>query len=87
MTFELPSLRERKEDIIELIKFFMTRAGWGDEQLNSHIEDSRLEAALRHRWPGNIRELENEIKLAIIESGKSIDEVIENLNRKFCRSG
>lgn len=83
MTFELPNLRERKEDIIELIKFFLIRNGWSEEQLDSFVESSRLEAALKYRWPGNIRELENEVKLAMIENGKSIDDTIESLNNKF----
>ncbi len=83
MTFELPSLRERREDIVELVKYFLARHGWSEEQLDAHIEGSRLESAIRYRWPGNVRELENEVKLALVEKGKNIDEVVEAINSRF----
>lgn len=52
---ELPSLRERKEDIPLLIDHFMTLHG-GAETSASRIQMDRF---LDHDWPGNVRELQN----------------------------
>src|SRR5689334_12465726 len=54
----LPPLRERVEDIPDLIRHFFAmaeREGLPPKQ----IETSALERLKRHRWPGNVRELEN----------------------------
>src|ERR1700678_2288938 len=54
----LPPLRERTEDIPDLIRHFFTqveREGLPAKQ----IDQAALERLKRHRWPGNVRELEN----------------------------
>jgi len=54
----LPPLRERVEDIADLIRHFFAlaeREGLPPKQ----IEPSALDRLKRHRWPGNVRELEN----------------------------
>ncbi|HEY4141543.1 MAG TPA: nitrogen regulation protein NR(I) [Pseudolabrys sp.] len=54
----LPPLRERTEDIPDLIRHFFaqaTREGLPPKQIDAAAQD-RLK---RHRWPGNVRELEN----------------------------
>jgi two-component system nitrogen regulation response regulator GlnG len=54
----LPPLRERTEDIPDLIRHFFAQAereGLPPKQ----IDQSALERLKRHRWPGNVRELEN----------------------------
>ena len=53
--FELPSLRQRKEDIPLLIDHFMTLHG-GVETSASRIQMDRF---LDHDWPGNVRKLQN----------------------------
>ncbi|WHH58656.1 sigma-54-dependent Fis family transcriptional regulator [Petroclostridium sp. X23] len=61
----LPPLRQRKEDILLLIKYFM---GNISEKLNKkevEIHEEYLNAMLSYSWPGNIRELENVIELII----------------------
>lgn len=57
----MPPLRKRKEDIPELVSFFLKRA---NQRMGKNITDvtSRaMETMLVHDWPGNIRELENVI--------------------------
>lgn len=69
VTFTIPSLRERKGDILAIAKHFA-----GARQFS----DRSLLAILRHEWPGNIRELQNEMarSVARIKSdGVSIIEV------------
>jgi formate hydrogenlyase transcriptional activator len=64
----LPALRERKEDIPALVHHFVRMFS---ERLGKRIEyipDSVLELLQRHRWPGNIRELQNFVERAIITS-------------------
>src|SRR6201989_1850675 len=54
----LPPLRERTEDIPDLIRHFFAQAqreGLPPKQ----IEQAGLDRLKRHRWPGNVRELEN----------------------------
>ncbi len=54
----LPPLRERTEDIPDLIRHFFAQAQ--QEGLPSkHIDPAGQERLKRHRWPGNVRELEN----------------------------
>ena len=62
----LPPLRERGEDAVTLAKYFLKRAA---RELNVKARDFNKAAlnALRHfRWPGNIRQLENRIKKAVV---------------------
>jgi len=54
----LPPLRERTEDIPDLIRHFFAQAqreGLPPKQ----IDQAALDRLKRHRWPGNVRELEN----------------------------
>ena len=57
----LPPLRERTEDIPDLVRhFFKLAAAEGLPQ--KHMEGAAMERMKRYRWPGNIRELENLIR-------------------------
>jgi len=53
----LPRLRERTEDIPELVRHFVTRHG-GDER-RIHLDQAQCRLLAAHEWPGNVRELEN----------------------------
>jgi transcriptional regulator with PAS, ATPase and Fis domain len=61
----LPSLRERKEDIHELIHHFIKKIS---NYLNKDVNDispGAMKKILSYSWPGNIRELENTIERAV----------------------
>jgi transcriptional regulator with PAS, ATPase and Fis domain len=65
INIRLSPLRERKEDIPELVNHFVTRVG-GNYTLTSEA----LEVLLSYEWPGNVRELENCIQhMVAINSG------------------
>jgi two-component system nitrogen regulation response regulator GlnG len=54
----LPPLRERTEDIPDLIRHFFTQVAREGLPLKQ-IDQAALDRLKRHRWPGNVRELEN----------------------------
>ena len=54
----LPPLRERVEDLPELVEHFFAR-GVDTGLPFKNIEPAAMDMLLKHRWPGNIRELEN----------------------------
>ena len=63
---QLPSLRERKEDIPLLIERFIARMNRLRDKAVTGIEVPALEQLMAHDYPGNIRELENIIEHAFI---------------------
>lgn len=71
---KLPSLRERKEDIIPLAKYFLKKAVTDFELLPKELSKEAEKALQNYDWPGNVRELENTIKRAAILSKNSIIE-------------
>jgi len=68
----LPPLRERAEDIPDLVRHFLRRAE-GEGLPAKSLDREALDLLKRYRWPGNVRELENLIRrLAVLHSGDSI---------------
>jgi DNA-binding NtrC family response regulator/tetratricopeptide (TPR) repeat protein len=60
--FHLPPLRERREEIPSLIRYFVRRHGEPAGKGNLPISDEALEYLLLYHWPGNVRQLENEVR-------------------------
>jgi DNA-binding NtrC family response regulator len=63
---ELPPLRERKEDIPLLAKFFLRKYAEKFNKPVKHISEKAINTLLNYSWPGNVRELENIIERAVI---------------------
>ena len=61
----IPPLRERKEDILPLLHFFVNRYRHTAPRPIRGITKEFLKKLVSHDWPGNIRELENAIRSAI----------------------
>lgn len=62
----LPPLRERKEDIPDLVGLFIRK---NNARMGMNIQDvtpRAMQALMRHSWPGNIRELRNVIERAML---------------------
>lgn len=70
----LPALRERREDIPPLADHFLARASARHGKAIDAIEAAALDLLVRHDWPGNARELQNEIEraVALASSGERI---------------
>ncbi|MGB9074695.1 MAG: sigma 54-interacting transcriptional regulator [Terriglobales bacterium] len=64
----LPALRERREDIPLLVRYFVDRCAARMGKRIEFIPDEAIEAMLKWKWPGNIRELENFIERSVILS-------------------
>lgn len=63
---DVPSLYERKEDVLQFASFFLQQA---NEYLSKSVQGFRpeVEEAFRnYRWPGNLREMKNVIKRAVL---------------------
>ncbi|WP_286234332.1 PEP-CTERM-box response regulator transcription factor [Thalassotalea sediminis] len=66
ITLNIPPLRDREEDTLILAQFFLQRyAKEYKSNVKSFAEDA-LDAIKHHRWPGNIRELQNKVKSSVI---------------------
>jgi DNA-binding NtrC family response regulator len=66
ITITLPPLRIRKEDIPELVKYFLTKYGFELNRQSISITSEALEVLKQYDWPGNVRELENLMKKAVL---------------------
>ena len=62
----IPPLRERKEDILPLVDFFIERYNRKFKKSVRGITDETRRLLLNHNWPGNVRELKNSIERAMI---------------------
>jgi len=62
----LPPLRERKEDIIPLVEFFVDHYNRKFRKSIKGITDETKQLMMKHDWPGNVRELKNAIERAMI---------------------
>lgn len=66
LIINIPPLRERENDVLLLAKSFIDSY---NEQYNKSIKgfsDDAKQAMLQHKWPGNIRELQNKLKSAVV---------------------
>jgi hydrogenase-4 transcriptional activator len=67
----IPPLRERREEIPALVEHFLDRYGRELQKPQLRVADETLEYLVLYRWPGNVRQLANEIRriVALAESG------------------
>src|SRR5208282_1169492 len=62
----LPALRDRREDIPRLIRYFVDKCAARQHERIDVIPEQAIEAMMQWTWPGNIRELENFIERSVI---------------------
>ena len=74
IVLRLPALRERPEDIPELVEHFRVLANERNRRSVESFTDAALRKLMSHSWPGNVRELENVVEQAVVLArGKTID--------------
>ena len=66
VSVDMPPLRERKDDILELSHFFIRRFAGELRKRVDGLQPAAEKLLKRHNWPGNIRELENAIERAVL---------------------
>jgi two-component system NtrC family response regulator len=66
ISINLPPLRGRGDDVLMLAKVFLDRYNKQNKRKIRGYSDNALAAIANYSWPGNIRELENKIKRAVI---------------------
>jgi PAS domain S-box-containing protein len=69
---EIPPLRERKDDILMLIEYFVQRYATRAGKHIRSIDKKTLDLLQSYDWPGNIRELQNVIERSVILSSSEI---------------
>src|SRR6202008_331647 len=84
ISIQLPTLRERKDDIPLLAQHFLRKYGEENRKNDLEIAPEALDLLTAYEWPGNVRELENVIERAVVlTSGPRIgvDLVPEHVRR------
>ncbi len=71
-TIELPSLKDRDQDILVLAEYFLKKHAKEFAFPYSGMDSEAKQLLLNHSWPGNVRELENMMERAIVISGGKI---------------
>ena len=66
VTVDLPPLRDRKEDIPQLVKYLLHKHARNNRQDPPALLPEALTALQDYNWPGNIRELENTIRRTLV---------------------
>lgn len=72
VSFQLPPLRERAEDIPLLADHFLRKYAVENNKPISRISPEAMDNLIRYRWPGNVRELENVIERAVALSQHTV---------------
>jgi len=78
ITFQMPPLRDRKEDIPLLAEHFLRRFSQETNKPVDKISREAIDEMMLYEWPGNVRELENAIERAVVV-GKERDVRPEDL--------
>ena len=63
---ELPPLRERREDIPELVGHFLSVYSEENDRYVAHVDRRAMEFLQQYDWPGNVRELQNYVERAVV---------------------
>jgi PAS domain S-box-containing protein len=75
---EVPTLRERKEDVPLLVEYFLDRYGRKAGKTFRSVDKRSLDLLQSYPWPGNIRELQNVIERSVIVSDTEVFSVDES---------
>jgi two-component system nitrogen regulation response regulator NtrX len=85
--FFVPPLRERKEDIPELVKEFLQEFGAQYGRPHVEMHPDALDALRQYHWPGNVRELRNLVERVLILNPKTLRIERKHLPTLVARDG
>jgi len=66
VAIKIPPLRERKEDILPLIEFFLLKYAKENGKNSLTVSKEAIDLLMKYSYPGNVRELENSIERAVV---------------------
>jgi len=72
INIHIPPLRERREDIVDLVKYFVKHYRTAFNKEIDFLPNSIISRLLLHDWPGNVRELENVVQRAVLMAKNNI---------------
>ena len=72
ISIELPPLRERLEDLPELVSHFLSKFAAKNNRPVSHVSEDGMLRLSAYPWPGNVRELEHAIERAVAMSSSTV---------------
>jgi DNA-binding NtrC family response regulator len=72
VSLNIPPLRERKEDILTLIDYFIEKYSKENNKQKLSLSKEAVDALLKYNFPGNVRELENIIERSVVLSRNDI---------------
>ncbi|MEN9722676.1 MAG: Acetoacetate metabolism regulatory protein AtoC [Pseudomonadota bacterium] len=72
ITIELPALRDRMDDLSELVETFLIRSSERNQKNISHLSEETLALFRKYAWPGNVRELEHAIEHAVVMANSEV---------------
>lgn len=79
---QLPPLRDRNADIVEIAQSFLSSFGSDEGKGFKGFSAEAEDVLMRHSWPGNIRELQNVVRSAVVlNTGEQITAEMLNLNQ------
>ncbi len=83
LTIDIPPIRERKEDIPQLIDFFLSRLSTRLDKKIDGLSESAMEIFMSYDWPGNVRELKHALEqMAIFSSEPVLSNIPETIRVK-----
>jgi DNA-binding NtrC family response regulator len=86
VSIHLPPLRERKEDIPDLVGFFLKKYAAESGVENPSIHPGAMEFLKAQSWPGNVREMENVVRKVLLQAqGYTIS--TEHIRAALTRTG
>lgn len=66
VTIDMPPLRQRREDIPQLARYFLQRYAERNRKAVQGFTPQAMDLLIHYAWPGNIRELENAVERAVV---------------------
>jgi len=66
----LPPLRERREDIADLVDYFLRLSNQKTKSPVKNIQKEAIQFLTQYGWPGNLKEMENSIEMMVLFAGK-----------------
>lgn len=89
INIDIPSLRERREDIPLLTKHFLDYYSAKNNRIIIDVSNDAMEALINYDWPGNVRELENTVERIVVLNDvtqirlKHLPEQIQHVDRSI----